>query len=252
MPLPVWGVQDESFYEPLKLINEFKGQAIPTLKPWADDILYERLPMVEAVKPIAFAMDIDTVGLVHAAAAKSMMTKKGAEDIHNICTMSSHASTDCSFSRLAASCSINSRLRSCFAFRSASYVLRPVFEKSSKVYIPTNSSTVAEHIRPILSQREIDETILEAMDGKIEWTNDYKKRAEQFRQILSRRNEKELLQMISCLYLHAKESGKSLTSSNAHMLKMAQSMIEQEFAFSLNIEPEEVGKYIQMKLGLTD
>lgn len=130
------------------------------------------------------------------------------------------------------------------------YVLRPVYEKSSKVYVPVNSSAVAERMRPILSKKEIDEAILSAFDGEITWVNDYKKRSEQFHRILSRRDEKEILQMISCLYLHGKESEKGLTASNAHMLKAAQNIIEQEFAFSLNIKPEEVGKYIQMKLGL--
>lgn len=132
------------------------------------------------------------------------------------------------------------------------YVLRPVFEKASKIYVPVNSSIIAERMRPVLSQKEIDEIILSTLDEKIEWISDYKKRSEQFHRILSHRNEKEILQMISCLYLHSKESEKGLTSSNADMLKAAQNLIEQEFAFSLNIKPEEVGKYIQMKLGLID
>lgn len=130
------------------------------------------------------------------------------------------------------------------------YVLGPVYDKSSKIYIPVNNCALTEHMRPILSKDEIDETILSALDRKITWNNNYKKRSEQFHQILSRRDEKEILQMISCLYLHGKESGKGLTSSNENMLKVAQNIIEREFAISLNIKPEEVGKYIQMKLGL--
>ena len=132
------------------------------------------------------------------------------------------------------------------------YVLRPVCEKSSKVYIPVNSSTVTGRMHPILSKKEVDETILGALDGEIKWINDYRKRSEQFHQILSCRDEKELLQMISCLHLHAEESGKRLTSGNRQVLQMAQHIIKQEFAFSLNIKPEEVGKYIQMKLGQLD
>lgn len=80
------GVQDESFYDPLKVIEEYSGRAIPTLKPWVDKILYERISLVEKVNPVALAMDIDTAGLVHAAAAKSVISKKGPEDIRAICT----------------------------------------------------------------------------------------------------------------------------------------------------------------------
>lgn len=79
------GAQDESFYEPLKVIGEHNGRAIPTLKPWTDEILYERISLVEEVHPIAFAMDIDTAGLVHAAASKSAISKKGPDDIRAIC-----------------------------------------------------------------------------------------------------------------------------------------------------------------------
>lgn len=140
-----------------------------------------------------------------------------------------------------------------FSFDTSSqeyYVLRPVFEKASKIYVPVGSDAAAQRMRPILSKSEIDEIILSAVDAKMKWSSDYKKRSEQFRQILSRRNEREILQMITCLYLHAKESEKGLTSSDFRILKAAQTLIEQEFAFSLNIKPQEVGKYIQMTLGL--
>lgn len=79
------GAHDESFYEPLKVIAEHNGQAIPTLKPWIDEILYERIFLTEQVNPIAFAVDIDTAGLVHAAAAKSFISKKGPDDLRAIC-----------------------------------------------------------------------------------------------------------------------------------------------------------------------
>jgi len=79
------GVGDESFYEPLKVIAEHSGQAIPTLKPWTDEMLYERISLVEKAHPIAFAVDIDTAGVAHAAAAKSFIRKKGPDDIRAIC-----------------------------------------------------------------------------------------------------------------------------------------------------------------------
>lgn len=44
-----------------------------------------RISLVEEVHPIAFAMDIDTAGLVHAAASKSAISKKGPDDIRAIC-----------------------------------------------------------------------------------------------------------------------------------------------------------------------
>ena len=79
------GAHEESFYEPLKVIAEHSGCAVPTLKPWVDEILYERIAFLEKVNPVAFAMDIDTAGLVHAAASLNLISKKGVDELRAIC-----------------------------------------------------------------------------------------------------------------------------------------------------------------------
>lgn len=78
------GIHDECFYDPLKVIGEHGGQAIPTLKPWPNDVFFERLALTEKVSPVAFAVDIDTAGLVQASAAKSFVERKSADDIRAI------------------------------------------------------------------------------------------------------------------------------------------------------------------------
>lgn len=144
------------------------------------------------------------------------------------------------------------RKNGCASAGRSYYMLRPAFEQSLELYVPVDGSAGQEQMRPILSQAEIDEIISSVRGRKLEWTHDFRKRTEQFRQILSRRDEREILQMISCLYLHIKESGKTLTSNHMQLLNAAQKIIEQEFAFSLKIEPREVGAYIQSKLELTE
>lgn len=128
------------------------------------------------------------------------------------------------------------------------YVLRPIFEKESTIYVPVHSSAATECMRPVLSKSEIDEIILSAVDTEMKWSSNYKERFKQFRQILSGRNEREILQLISYLYLQSIKSRRGLTFSNTQILKAAQTIIEQEFSFSLKIPPDEVGPYIQKLL----
>ena len=105
-------------------------------------------------------------------------------------------------------------------------------------------------MRPILSREEIDRLILSVKDRRLEWLPDRKERTEQFRQILAGRDERQLLLLISCLYLRSQESGRGISAAEARLLKKAEDVIRQEFAFSLGISPEEIGRYIQARLGM--
>lgn len=78
------GPKAENFYEPLEAIRENDGWGIPTLKPWAVDVVKERLKEVEAVHPVAFAMDIDSAGLPHAHLANPPMLLKTEEELKAI------------------------------------------------------------------------------------------------------------------------------------------------------------------------
>lgn len=78
------GANKENFDEPLQAIGENGGWGIPTLKPWSVDVVRERLKDVEAVHPIAFAMDIDSAGLPHAGMAKPPMSLKTEADLKEI------------------------------------------------------------------------------------------------------------------------------------------------------------------------
>ena len=130
------------------------------------------------------------------------------------------------------------------------YTLVPRYHKDSKVYVPADNKDLVERMRPILSQNEIDRIILSAKDASISWEPNHKTRADQFHAILLRRDERELLLLISCLYLRSKQSEKGLTAGDARILKAAEDIIQEEFAFSLHIPTQEVGNYIKNKLGL--
>lgn len=78
------GLEETHFATPLAVIGENDGWGIPTLKPWAMDIVKERIPQMEASRCFAFAMDIDSAGLPHAGASTNRMVLKTAEDLQTI------------------------------------------------------------------------------------------------------------------------------------------------------------------------
>lgn len=132
------------------------------------------------------------------------------------------------------------------------YVLRPVHQENSHVFVPTDNLALVGKMRPVLSPEEIDSTILSVRNRSIPWVRDRKKRTAEFHEILSRRDERELLLLVSCLYLKSKEEGKGLSDADGRVLKEAQTIIEREFSFSLNIEPQKTGEYIRGKLGISE
>ena len=89
-----------------------------------------------------------------------------------------------------------------------------------------------------------------AFDPSLQWIDDCKQRAAMFRKILLQRDERELLLLVSCLYLKSREGSKALSASDVQILKAAEEIIEQEFSFSLKISTQQIGNYIREKLGL--
>lgn len=130
------------------------------------------------------------------------------------------------------------------------YILKPVHQETARIFVPARNQELVKKMRPILSSEAIDEIILSVKKHNLPWIDDQKQRAAKFKDILSRRDERELLQLASCLYLKSKDSTKGLCSSDAQILKKAEAIISQEFSFSLNISAQKVGIYIREKLGI--
>lgn len=132
------------------------------------------------------------------------------------------------------------------------YVLKPVYQENTHIFVPTDSQTLIEQMRPILSSAEIDAVISKVKEKGMPWTSDRKQRREQFRAILSRRDERELLQLASCLYLRAAADAKGLSATDTQILKQVEEIIEREFSFALNISQQDIGAYIRKKLDMKE
>lgn len=130
------------------------------------------------------------------------------------------------------------------------YVLKPITRDTSSLFVPADNPVLVNRMRPVLSPEEIDDLILSVKDQNLLWINDRKQRAAKFQEILRIRDERELLLLISCLYHKSIGTEKGLSNTDAQILKKAEDIIDQEFAFSLKTSTDSIGSYIRRKLGI--
>ena len=128
------------------------------------------------------------------------------------------------------------------------YLLRPVHGNTADIFVPVDNAVLVARMRPVLTPQQIDDAILASGSTEIVWEPDRKKRTAQFQEILSRREEHELLALASCLHRRQSENAKGFASGELQILRKAEQIIEQEFSFSLQIEQSNVGSYIHDKM----
>lgn len=133
------------------------------------------------------------------------------------------------------------------------YVLKPIGGGSSTIYVPLENKELVSKMRYILSKNEIDSLINSVKQDKIDWIDDRKERNNSFKQIIKDSDPRELLKLVSCIYLKKQDlagDGKKLSSTDENHLSQAESLIENEFSFVLKLDGLGVGNYIRTILGI--
>ncbi|HPV85242.1 MAG TPA: alpha-hydroxy-acid oxidizing protein, partial [Sedimentibacter sp.] len=78
------GPMDNLFLDSLPIIKKANGIAVPTIKPWKNDKALEKIKMIEEVNAMAFAMDIDSAGLINLALAGKPVSAKSVEELKEL------------------------------------------------------------------------------------------------------------------------------------------------------------------------
>lgn len=131
------------------------------------------------------------------------------------------------------------------------YVLRSVFDSSSTYYLPFGDEKVSDKIRKILSVEEIEALIKQMPEEDTIWIENAHERRTLYKQIVVKNDSSEVIRLIRTLHLrqeHLKETGKKLHVADERFFKDAEEALYQEFAFVLDLKPEEVLPFIFQKL----
>lgn len=78
------GANDNYFLDSLPVIKEAGGIAVPTIKPWKNEKAIEKIRMLEDAGAMAFAMDIDSAGLINLTLAGKPVSAKSVEELSEI------------------------------------------------------------------------------------------------------------------------------------------------------------------------
>lgn len=78
------GANDSLFLDSLPFIKEANGVAVPTIKPWKKEKALEKIKLLEEAGAMAFAMDIDSAGLINLALAGKPVSAKSVEELSEL------------------------------------------------------------------------------------------------------------------------------------------------------------------------
>lgn len=127
------------------------------------------------------------------------------------------------------------------------YVLKPIYDENSTVYIPVDNQGLVNKMRRLLSAREIHEIIQAMPDEECVWIENEHERKQAYKDIISRGDRLELVKLIKTLYFHQQAQqakGRKLHMADERYFKEAEKLLYSEFALVLNIEPEQVVPFI--------
>lgn len=122
------------------------------------------------------------------------------------------------------------------------YVLKPVFNENSAVYVPMDNAALLEKMRPIVSATELKKILANAKNRRDEWiANDFQ-RTEYFRETLKNGNRADIIEIVRMLGRRQKElllRGKHLHVADERTRRDAQIPICSEIAFVKKITPDQ-------------
>lgn len=142
-------------------------------------------------------------------------------------------------------------VRDCGSGKREYYVLQPVYDTRSTVYVPTDSEKLISHAKALLTRQEVYDMIDDMPEDSFEWIVNDKERGETFRNILEEGSRKDVVKLIRTLYLRKKElseRGKKLRSSDESIMQRAERLLYGEFAWVLGINPSEVTGFIAQRV----
>lgn len=118
------------------------------------------------------------------------------------------------------------------------YVLKPVGDNGSTIFVPTDNEVVLKKMRRLLTKDEIHKLIDSMQSESAAWVANESERRELYKNILAKGDHLELIKMIKAIYAHKKEreaEGKRLHMSDERFFKDAEQILYNEFQYVLDI-----------------
>lgn len=132
-------------------------------------------------------------------------------------------------------------------------VLKPVYDRRDTIFVPLDNQLLYSRLHRVLTSEEVEQIIEHIPEDEYIWIENESERKDCYKKVLSGGNRQEISRVIKTLFFRRSEKekiGKKLHSSDERILKEAEKLLFDEFAFVLNISPDEVLLLIRKKLSL--
>ena len=129
------------------------------------------------------------------------------------------------------------------------YVLTPMREGSSTLFVPVESRQLVGYMRKLLSAEEINALVCELREERLEWISDSRSRSTAFKDILSRGDRRELIVLYNTVWDKLQElrsTNKKAGSTELGTIDRAERMLYAEFAETTDItSPLQIGDVLR-------
>jgi len=135
------------------------------------------------------------------------------------------------------------------------YVLRQHKNSSNQYFVPLNNEALLSRMREPMRREDIEDILMGLSDDDVKWIADRRDRGDYFRTILHEGVSGHLLNMITCIYEKKRElakNGKKLSVTDQTTLKSAEKLVEEEFAWALEMDPQDVPAFIRRRLHIRE
>ena len=128
------------------------------------------------------------------------------------------------------------------------YILSPVFDERSTIYIPTESYAAKKKLRRIMPKDKLDTMLVNAKNSDTKWETNERKRNEQFKTVTANGLSPALLEVLKSLTIQQdklKQNVKKLHAADERTLAVCEKIIGEEYAYAFGVEVNDALSHIR-------
>ena len=122
------------------------------------------------------------------------------------------------------------------------YILTPLNDEKSTVFVPAENETLVGMMRPLLSAAEICRLAESLREERLEWIPESRARNNAFRDLIAEGDRERLIVLVNTVEEHISlqmESGRRLTATDQNALRRAKRLLFEEFSATTDLRGEE-------------